>query len=394
MSGMDLVEAIEEIAPTTIEGVNRNITDLSTTFDQETTIMHGLMEDARDDRSELRGRVNLLYRDRPIHHHLAVMSREGGLNAYKMATKRKATRTTRSRPVTTTPPPSTDPTPPLRSTSAQLHAMINKVLRALAALDTTRSDDRHSSGKDQKRPGKLLVNAPNPGLPKMQQNQKLCQEGIEFTTELMEDKTKAYVERRADKKEMLRTTARNNQIQQGKQEADTPERAMPAGMLTGDISKGLSENEVTTTIGVIGWKSKAPDKGDAVGNTGANRTTMSLRLHKTKFLTLGSSSPIPFKRKDGSTRCVSTPENCSRKWTICNLWGNVQAIMDATTRKIRRSFMKTLGVIAMKTIMNRKMKYVSWQSDLKRHVGTVVLSRNLRMSISQVMSRSLNSLEM
>ncbi|GJW54386.1 hypothetical protein Tco_0098471 [Tanacetum coccineum] len=39
----------------------------------ETTIMHGLMEDARDDRSELRGRVNLLYRDRPIHHHLAVM---------------------------------------------------------------------------------------------------------------------------------------------------------------------------------------------------------------------------------------------------------------------------------------------------------------------------------
>ncbi|GJY28178.1 hypothetical protein Tco_0403945 [Tanacetum coccineum] len=68
-----LVEAIEEIAPTTIEGVNRNITDLSTTFDQETTIMHGLMEDARDDRSELRGRVNLLYRDRPIHHHLAVM---------------------------------------------------------------------------------------------------------------------------------------------------------------------------------------------------------------------------------------------------------------------------------------------------------------------------------
>ncbi|GJT58450.1 hypothetical protein Tco_1001983 [Tanacetum coccineum] len=68
-----LVEAIEEIAPTTIEGVNRNITDLSTTFDQETTIMHGLMEDARDDRSELRGRVNQLYRDRPIHHHLAVM---------------------------------------------------------------------------------------------------------------------------------------------------------------------------------------------------------------------------------------------------------------------------------------------------------------------------------
>ncbi|GJR96591.1 hypothetical protein Tco_0268765 [Tanacetum coccineum] len=47
--------------------------DLYKFVDMETTIMHGLMEDARDDRSELRGRVNLLYRDRPIHHHLAVM---------------------------------------------------------------------------------------------------------------------------------------------------------------------------------------------------------------------------------------------------------------------------------------------------------------------------------
>ncbi|GJW05451.1 hypothetical protein Tco_1564307 [Tanacetum coccineum] len=52
-----LVKAIEEIAPTTIEGVNRNITDLSTTFDQETTIMHGLMEDARDDVDTMETRV-------------------------------------------------------------------------------------------------------------------------------------------------------------------------------------------------------------------------------------------------------------------------------------------------------------------------------------------------
>ncbi|GKD11548.1 hypothetical protein Tco_1195955 [Tanacetum coccineum] len=41
--------------------------------DLETTIMYGIMEDARDDRSQLRGRVNLLYRDRPVYHRLAVM---------------------------------------------------------------------------------------------------------------------------------------------------------------------------------------------------------------------------------------------------------------------------------------------------------------------------------
>ncbi|GJT24867.1 hypothetical protein Tco_0894804 [Tanacetum coccineum] len=69
----DLVGAIEEIAPTTLEGVNQRVTNLSTTVEQETTIMYGMMEDAQDDRSLLRARVKLLYRDRPIHRRLAVM---------------------------------------------------------------------------------------------------------------------------------------------------------------------------------------------------------------------------------------------------------------------------------------------------------------------------------
>ncbi|GKA98825.1 hypothetical protein Tco_0826762, partial [Tanacetum coccineum] len=69
----DLVGAIDEIAPTTLEGVNQRVTDLSTIVEQETTIMYGIMEDAQDDRSQLRGRVNLLYRDRPVHRRLAVM---------------------------------------------------------------------------------------------------------------------------------------------------------------------------------------------------------------------------------------------------------------------------------------------------------------------------------
>ncbi|GJT05983.1 putative reverse transcriptase domain-containing protein [Tanacetum coccineum] len=41
--------------------------------DQSETTMYGIMEDAQDDRSQLRGRVNLLYRDRPVHRRLAVM---------------------------------------------------------------------------------------------------------------------------------------------------------------------------------------------------------------------------------------------------------------------------------------------------------------------------------
>nr|GEX73685.1 hypothetical protein [Tanacetum cinerariifolium] len=69
----ELVEPSEEIAPTTLQGVNQRVTDLSTIVEQETTIMYGMMEEAQDDRSQLTGRVNLLYRDRSVHRHLAVI---------------------------------------------------------------------------------------------------------------------------------------------------------------------------------------------------------------------------------------------------------------------------------------------------------------------------------
>ncbi|GJR55623.1 hypothetical protein Tco_1406144 [Tanacetum coccineum] len=49
--------------------------DITDTWDdlEETTSMYGIIEDAQDDRSQLRGRVNLLYRDKPVHRRLAVM---------------------------------------------------------------------------------------------------------------------------------------------------------------------------------------------------------------------------------------------------------------------------------------------------------------------------------
>ncbi|GJX41343.1 hypothetical protein Tco_0256333 [Tanacetum coccineum] len=69
----NLVGAIDEITPTTVEGVNQRVIDLATIIEEETTSMYGIMEDAQDDWSILRARVNLLYRDRPVHRRLAVM---------------------------------------------------------------------------------------------------------------------------------------------------------------------------------------------------------------------------------------------------------------------------------------------------------------------------------
>ncbi|GJX53161.1 hypothetical protein Tco_0281530, partial [Tanacetum coccineum] len=63
----DLVGAIQEIAPTTLEGVNQRVIELATTVDQEDEIIYSQLDDARYDRALLRARVNRLDSDRPFH---------------------------------------------------------------------------------------------------------------------------------------------------------------------------------------------------------------------------------------------------------------------------------------------------------------------------------------
>ncbi|GJV76838.1 hypothetical protein Tco_1508422 [Tanacetum coccineum] len=73
----DLVGAIQEIAPTTLEGVNQRVTELVTTVDQEDEIIYSQLDDATDnDRALLRARVNMLYRDRPFHRRTALLMEE------------------------------------------------------------------------------------------------------------------------------------------------------------------------------------------------------------------------------------------------------------------------------------------------------------------------------
>ncbi|GJZ80782.1 hypothetical protein Tco_0645776 [Tanacetum coccineum] len=72
----DLVGAIQEIAPTTLEGVNQRVTELATTVDQEDEIIYSQLDDARHDRALLRARVNMLYKDRPFHRRTALLMEE------------------------------------------------------------------------------------------------------------------------------------------------------------------------------------------------------------------------------------------------------------------------------------------------------------------------------
>ncbi|GKC15304.1 hypothetical protein Tco_1012086, partial [Tanacetum coccineum] len=72
----DLVGAIQEIAPTTLEGVNQRVIELSSTVDEEDEIIYSQLDDARYDRALLRARVNMLESDRPFHRRTTVLMEE------------------------------------------------------------------------------------------------------------------------------------------------------------------------------------------------------------------------------------------------------------------------------------------------------------------------------
>ncbi|GJU31517.1 putative reverse transcriptase domain-containing protein [Tanacetum coccineum] len=68
-----------------------------------------------------------------------------------MAPRGRPTRTTRSRPVTATPPPVTDPTTTTSVTNAQLQAMIGHICFGSRRATTQNGDDSHTSGTGVRR---------------------------------------------------------------------------------------------------------------------------------------------------------------------------------------------------------------------------------------------------
>ncbi|GJW03655.1 hypothetical protein Tco_1562511 [Tanacetum coccineum] len=68
----EIVEAMLEVALTTLEGVDQRVTELDTTVRQRTEEFQVRLEEAYDDRAYLRARVNTLFRDRPYHRHTAM----------------------------------------------------------------------------------------------------------------------------------------------------------------------------------------------------------------------------------------------------------------------------------------------------------------------------------
>ncbi|GKD60905.1 hypothetical protein Tco_1298414, partial [Tanacetum coccineum] len=63
----ELVDAIQEGAPTTLEGVNARVTELAETHERDTQDLYAHLEDAQDSRARLSGRVDILLEDRQFH---------------------------------------------------------------------------------------------------------------------------------------------------------------------------------------------------------------------------------------------------------------------------------------------------------------------------------------
>ncbi|GKA59248.1 hypothetical protein Tco_0758561 [Tanacetum coccineum] len=69
----EIIEAMLEVAPTTLEGVNQRVIELATTVRQKTKEFQVRFEDVQDDRAYLRAQVNTLFKDRPYHRHTAII---------------------------------------------------------------------------------------------------------------------------------------------------------------------------------------------------------------------------------------------------------------------------------------------------------------------------------
>nr|GEZ19555.1 putative reverse transcriptase domain-containing protein [Tanacetum cinerariifolium] len=145
---------------------------------------------------------------------------------------------------------------------------------------------------------------------------KTMQDVVEFATELMDKKIRTFVERQIENKRTFEDTSSNNQNQQQQNKRQNIGRAYTAG--PGEKKPyGGSKPLVFMSTAFSFQIDIRPTTLDnyydielADGRIGAFRH----RLHKAKFLTLGSSGLV-FKKKDGSFRMLSPAVSKRRRYS-------------------------------------------------------------------------------
>ncbi|GJX69158.1 hypothetical protein Tco_0304885 [Tanacetum coccineum] len=156
---VDPTEAVEEVAPTTLEGVNARVTELAAVQEQDTQDIYDVIEDTQDRQTQLFQRVDGLVEDRQFHYETArlldqeaLVSREAWahsvglssavhyeLQAYRTHTQMQDFRIASQESLMTTL------ITHVSSLQGQLSAALGQI-QALQARGQTHADDREGAG--------------------------------------------------------------------------------------------------------------------------------------------------------------------------------------------------------------------------------------------------------
>ncbi|GJR75622.1 hypothetical protein Tco_0087987 [Tanacetum coccineum] len=151
---VDLREAVEEVAPTIIKGVNARVTEIASVQEQDTQDIYAMIEDAQDRQTQLSQRDNILIEDRQFHQetallldHEALASREAWLHSvglspavhYKLQAYRTHTWIQDHR-IASQESLATTLITQISSLQGQLSAALGQI-QALQARDQTHADD-------------------------------------------------------------------------------------------------------------------------------------------------------------------------------------------------------------------------------------------------------------
>nr|GEY50818.1 hypothetical protein [Tanacetum cinerariifolium] len=275
------VDTLMEIAPTTLEGVNKRVRELDTTVKKRTDEFEIRFEEAQDNRALLRARVNTLFRDRPDHRHTTLlMDREAmyAREAWAFSMDRSSAIAAHIRTLETQVAALITQTSSLQT---QLTTALGRievleardpepqegpakagsscVAAALAERDADRSrngDNSNDSGSGERRQmttsrecsytdflkcqpmsfqGTKGVVGLTRWLEKMESVFQIsnciitCQEAIEFATEMTDKKMLTHAERQTEHKRRFDDTLRNTQHQQQPFKRNNVARAYTAG---------------------------------------------------------------------------------------------------------------------------------------------------------------------
>ncbi|GJS21613.1 hypothetical protein Tco_0450245 [Tanacetum coccineum] len=182
---VDPREAVEEVAPMTLEGVNARVTELTAVQEQDTQDIYAVIEDTQDRQTQIYQSVETLFDDKVSYMtrseilalRSVVMGQQAVISQLQAADRKSQVVTLE-----------------MLQADYQRQAMINEgVTAALAARDATRNgDDSHTSGTGARRPVQVARECTYPDFLKCQPLNFKGTEGVVGLTQWFEKMESVY----------------------------------------------------------------------------------------------------------------------------------------------------------------------------------------------------------